>query len=181
MNSLCVFLGSSIGNDKSFSEAAKNLGKFLANKKVEIIYGGACIGLMGELANASLQAGGVVKGVLPQQFGSKGIVHEGLSKLYTVKSMHERKAMMYQMCEGAFILPGGVGTLDEMFEFVTWNQLQIHNKPVAVLNVGGYFDHLIQFLDHSFLRKFSNKNVFDHTKFSDSIQELWDFLSTGSK
>ena len=143
----CVFCASSIGKDEAFRKEAERLGRALASSGWGIVYGGATVGLMGSVANSALAAGGEVIGVIPEALVSREIVHQGLTELHIVKSMHERKALMASLA-GAFIaLPGGYGTLDEFLEILTWSQLRIHQKPCILVNTGGYYDKLIQFLD----------------------------------
>ena len=145
---LCVFCGSSLGGDPAYKRAAAALGAELAARKIGLVYGGASVGLMGVLADAALEAGGEVIGVLPEALADLEIAHEGLSELRIVASMHERKAQMAALSEGFIALPGGIGTLEETFEVWTWSQLSIHAKPVGLLNVNGFYDGLEAFLDH---------------------------------
>lgn len=147
INSITVFCGSSSGNDAIFCNAAENFGKLLADKKIHLIYGGASIGVMGACADAVLKSGGEVTGIIPTFLSTKEIAHHGLTKLIHVASMHERKALMHQMADGFVVLPGGIGTLEEFFEILTWAQLGLHQKPIAILNVQNYFNHLIEFID----------------------------------
>ncbi|AQZ95309.1 TIGR00730 family Rossman fold protein [Halopseudomonas phragmitis] len=145
---ICVFCGSSSGNRPDYLEAANQLGTALAKAGIGLVYGGAQVGLMGEVANAALAAGGEVIGVIPKALVDRELAHEGLTKLKVVGSMHERKAMMAELSDGFIALPGGVGTFEELFEVWTWAQLGHHRKPCAVFNVSGYYDKLIDFLDH---------------------------------
>ena len=145
MKSIAVFCGSNTGNDPSFTAAAQALGKEMAAQQIELIYGGGRIGIMGVIANAVLEAGGQVTGVIPGFLHSKEIAHSGLTRLITVESMHERKKCMQELAEGFIALPGGFGTLEELFEMITWAQLGLHRKPIALLNVSGFFDPLLQF------------------------------------
>ncbi|PAU86569.1 TIGR00730 family Rossman fold protein [Pseudomonas sp. WN033] len=145
---ICVFCGSSSGNRPDYLEAANQLGTALAKAGIGLVYGGAQVGLMGEVANAALAAGGEVIGVIPKALVDRELAHEGLTELKVVGSMHERKAMMAELSDGFIALPGGVGTFEELFEVWTWAQLGHHRKPCAVFNVSGYYDKLIDFLDH---------------------------------
>lgn len=145
---ICVFCGSSSGNRPDYLEAANQLGTALAKAGIGLVYGGAQVGLMGEVANAALAAGGEVIGVIPKALVDRELAHEGLTELKVVGSMHERKAMMAELSDGFIALPGGVGTFEELFEVWTWAQLGHHRKPCAVFNVNGYYDKLIDFLDH---------------------------------
>lgn len=148
MNSVCVFCGSASGTNPTYAEAARELGRELAARGLALVYGGGRVGLMGEVASATLAAGGTVVGVLPHSLALKEIAQEDCTELIVVNTMHERKAQMADRA-GAFVaLPGGYGTCDELFEIITWAQLGIHNKPVAVLNVNGFFTPLLGWLDH---------------------------------
>lgn len=146
---LCVFCGSSAGNQPYYLEAAQQLGTTLANAGITLVYGGAQVGLMGAVADAALAAGGQVIGVIPQHLVERELAHTGLTELRQVSSMHERKAMMADLSDGFIALPGGVGTFEELFEVWTWAQLGHHQKPCALFNAGGYYDKLIDFLDHA--------------------------------
>ena len=149
MNKITVFCGSSLGNDKGFEGQAERLGEKLASENIALVYGGANVGLMGALANAVLKNSGKVIGVLPKFLQSKEIAHSGLTELILVNSMHERKTLMNDLCDGAIALPGGFGTLEEDFEMLTWGQLGLHKKPIGLLNVNGFYDNLINFLDNT--------------------------------
>lgn len=149
MKKICVFCGSSFGNNKSYSDTANLLGNLIAKKNIELVYGGASVGLMGEIASAVLKAGGKVTGVIPKQLLEKEVAHTGLNDLRIVGSMHERKSLMADLSDGFIAMPGGFGTLEEVFEVVAWGQLNFHNKPLGLLNVNGYYNNLIKFLDHS--------------------------------
>ena len=147
MNRITVFCGSSFGTDNYFEFQAKELGKKLAQENIELVYGGANVGLMGAVANGTLQNAGKVIGVLPNFLKSKEIAHNGLTELILVDSMHERKTKMNELCDGVITLPGGFGTLEELFEMLTWGQLGLHRKPIGILNINGFYDNLIAFLD----------------------------------
>jgi uncharacterized protein (TIGR00730 family) len=146
---LCVFTGSSAGIRPEYRAAARDLGQLLAERGIGLVYGGARVGLMGAVADAALEAGGAVIGVIPQGLVAKEIAHTGLTELRVVASMHERKAMMTDLADGFVALPGGWGTLEEFFEVLTWAQLGLHGKPCGLLNVGTYFDGLLAFADHA--------------------------------
>ncbi len=148
MRRLCVFLGSNAGHRADYAEAAVALGTLLAREGIGLVYGGASVGLMGRLADAALAAGGEVIGVIPRGILEREVAHKGLADLRVVGSMHERKALMAELADGFVALPGGVGTLEELFEVWTWAQLGSHEKPCALLNVAGYYDRLLGFLDH---------------------------------
>ena len=149
MKSICVYCGSSIGSSPSLSAAARELGQTLAASNLELIYGGGRVGLMGVLADAVLEAGGRVQGVIPQALADREVAHAGLTQLHVVDTMHQRKAMMAELSDGFIALPGGLGTFEELFEIWTWAQLGMHSKPIGLLNVASYFDLLLQFLDHA--------------------------------
>jgi len=147
MQRLCVYCGSSAGRDPVFRAAATELGARLARQDIGIVYGGARVGLMGALADAALEAGGEVTGILPGVLKERELAHPRLTRLEIVDSMHQRKARMAELADGFIALPGGLGTLEELFEMLTWSQLGFHAKPCAVLNVAGYYGPLLQFLD----------------------------------
>ncbi|MBE8726726.1 TIGR00730 family Rossman fold protein [Flavobacterium hungaricum] len=147
MKRITVFCASSFGTDKIYEEQAALVGKTLAEQNIELIYGGANVGLMGAVADAALNAGGKVIGVLPNFLRSKEIAHLGLTELILVESMHERKTKMNDLCDGVIALPGGFGTLEELFEMLTWAQLGLHKKPIAILNINGFYDALITLLE----------------------------------
>lgn len=161
MKRVVVFCGSSKGTVKEFVEQAHQLGNKLAQNKIGLIYGGAKIGIMGALASGALEAGGEVIGVLPDFLTSKEIAHDGLSELIIVKSMHERKMKMNELSDGVIALPGGFGTMEEFFEMLTWGQLGLHKKPVGILNINGFYDSLIDFIqsmvDKGLLKKLNQK------------------------
>jgi len=146
---VCVFCGSNPGVRPEYVAAAQSLGREFAVRGIETVYGGGRRGLMGALADAALQAGGRVTGVMPQALVDLEIAHNGLSELNIVGSMHERKALMNSLSDGFVILPGGWGTMDELCEALTWAQLQIHHKPIALWNVQGYYDSLLAFAAHA--------------------------------
>jgi uncharacterized protein (TIGR00730 family) len=151
--SICVFAGSSSGNDPALLESASELGRELVSRDYGLVYGGAHVGLMGRLADTVLSAGGRVIGVMPDFLVAQEIAHTALTELKITKSMHERKATMASLADGFIALPGGFGTLEEFFEVVTWAQLQLHAKPCGVLNVNGYYDSLLRFLDTAVERR----------------------------
>lgn len=145
--SVCVFCGSSPGARPIYGEAADRFGALLAEAGIRLIYGGGNVGLMGRVADAVMTAGGEAVGVIPRFLMDREVGHTALTEIHVVDSMHERKAMMAKLSDGFAILPGGIGTLEEMFEVWTWRQLGLHPKPCAVLNVGGYYDRMVGFLD----------------------------------
>lgn len=146
---LCVFCGTNAGARPEYGTAARQLGELLATEDIELVYGGASVGIMGELADAVQEHGGHVTGIIPQQLVQKEEAHRGIPDLIVVASMHQRKSQMADMSDGFMALPGGIGTLEGFFELLTWGQLGIHSKPSGILNVVGYFDGLTGFLDHA--------------------------------
>lgn len=147
MKKITVFCGSSDGINPLFGEIAYQLGAQLAQEDIALIYGGAKIGLMGKVANGAIEAGGKVTGVLPHFLGSKEIAHDQLTEIIMVNTMHDRKMIMHERCDGFIALPGGFGTFEELFEVLTWAQLGLHQKPIGLLNVNGFYDHLIQMVE----------------------------------
>ncbi len=154
MKRVCVFCGSSRGAREAYQEAARETGRAIAEAGLGLVYGGGRVGLMGMLADAALEAGGEVIGVIPQALSSSEIAHGGLTELRVVGSMHERKALMEQFSDGFLAMPGGFGTFDELFEILTWAQLHLHDKPVCLLNVCGYFDGLLTMVNHAEQERF---------------------------
>jgi len=154
LSSVCVFCGSSAGANPAYRGAAERLGVALATGGRRLVYGGGDVGLMGVLADAVLVAGGEVVGVIPQHLVNREVAHRRLSDLRIVTSMHERKGLMSDLSDGFVVLPGGIGTLEEFFEIWTWGQLGLHRKPYGLLNVAGYFDPLLRFLDHAVAERF---------------------------
>jgi uncharacterized protein (TIGR00730 family) len=144
MKRITVFCGSSFGTEEIYKEQATLLGQTMAKQNIELVYGGANVGLMGAVADGVLNAGGKAIGVLPNFLRSKEIAHLGLTELILVESMHERKTKMNDLCDGVIALPGGFGTLEELFEMLTWAQLGLHKKPIAILNIDGFYDSLIE-------------------------------------
>ncbi len=148
MRSVCVFCGSSSGRSAVYREAAAALGTHLAEQQIDVVYGGGAVGLMGVVADAALAAGGRVTGVIPRHLVDRELAHDGLTDLRITTSMHERKALMADLADGFIALPGGLGTLEELAEVVTWAQLGLHSKPIGLLDVDGFFDLLLQFVDN---------------------------------
>lgn len=149
IRSICVFCGSSSGVRPEYTALARSLGDLLARRAIGVVYGGGHVGMMGQLADAALAAGGKVVGVIPAHLMRPEIAHQRLDELIVVDSMHTRKRTMAERCDGFIVLPGGFGTFEEMFEMVTWLQLELHAKPVGLVNGLGYFDHLLAFLRHA--------------------------------
>lgn len=154
MKRVCVFAGSSVGIHAEYQDAARALGRTLAERGIGLVYGGARVGLMGIIADATLTAGGEAIGVIPAALVAREIAHEGLTELRIVSSMHERKALMADLSDAFIAVPGGWGTLEEFFEVLTWAQLGLHRKPCGLLNVLGYFDGLLSFLEHAVGERF---------------------------
>ena len=151
---VCVFCGSSPGAQSAYTDAARQLGRALVSHEMELVYGGGSIGLMTVIADTVLKEKGDVIGVIPHALSSKEFAHYGLTELRLVSSMHERKAVMAELSDAFIAMPGGFGTLDEFFEIVTWAQLGLHTKPIGLLNVGGYFDLLLKFVDYMLRERF---------------------------
>lgn len=177
MKRITVFCGSSSGTEAIFTSDAILLGEALVKRNIELVFGGANVGLMGAVANAVLNKGGKAIGVLPNFLRAKEIAHKQLTELILVDTMHERKSRMNDLCDGVIALPGGFGTLDELFEMLTWAQLGLHKKPIGILNIDGYFDALIVFVqtmvDKGLLKPENQKMLL----VSNSIQELLDLMA----
>jgi len=154
MKRICVFCGSNGGADPIFMETAGQVGEFLAANNIELVFGGGRVGLMGKIADTVMAKGGRVIGVIPESLAIKEVAHQGLTELHVVNSMHDRKALMADLSDGFIAMPGGFGTFEEFCEIVTWAQLGIHQKPCALLNVNGFYDHLIALFDHSAAQSF---------------------------
>jgi uncharacterized protein (TIGR00730 family) len=154
MKRLCVFCGSSLGADPAFASAARQLGALLAERRIGLVYGGASVGLMAEIANSTMAAAGEVIGVIPHSLVDREVAHRGLRDLRVVDSMHQRKAVMADLSDGFIAMPGGLGTLEEFFEVLTWAQLGMHTKPCGLLNIAGFYDKLLAFLDHAVEQRF---------------------------
>jgi uncharacterized protein (TIGR00730 family) len=154
MKRLCVFCGSSSGSRPEYLAAAREMGRILGEEGIGLVYGGASVGLMGAVADAVLAGGGTVTGVIPRHLVSKEIAHAGLTELRVVGSMHERKALMAELSDGFVALPGGFGTFEELCEVLTWSQLGLHQKPIGILNVAGYYDPLLALFDQGVRERF---------------------------
>ncbi|MBI4405884.1 MAG: TIGR00730 family Rossman fold protein [Deltaproteobacteria bacterium] len=170
--SVAVFCGSSKGSDPFYVREAVKIGKCLADQKLAIVYGGAVVGLMGQVADAALAAGGRVTGVIPRSLKRKEIEHTGLSKCHVVETMHERKQLMYDLSDVFIFCPGGLGTLDEAFEILTWSQLGLHIKPCGFLNLRGYFDPLVAQLDRMKEEGFLRSEHREKVIVEDNIEQL---------
>ncbi len=170
---ICIFCGANSSRDTTVEVLAKEIMSDFFQKNIELVYGGAAIGVMGTLATDLMAKGGRVTGVIPQHLMKKEVAHAGLSELHVTKDMHERKQMMYKLSDAFLIFPGGMGTLDELFEIVTWRQLGLHQKPIAILNISGYFDHLLKFLDHAVLEGLVKQADRDLIYSSDKWENIW--------
>ncbi len=151
---LCVYCGSNYGSRPEYNQAARELARVMVNKNIGLVYGGASIGVMGEIADAFLKEGGEVIGVIPKGLLVREAAHTSITELREVNTMHERKAMMAELSDGFIALPGGLGTIEEFFEIWTWAQLGMHQKPCGLLNAGQYYDKLIEFIDHAVSERF---------------------------
>ena len=181
MKSIAVFCGSSGGRDPVYAAAAAALGTGLAREGIRLVYGGAQVGLMGVLADAVLQGGGKVTGIIPAFLGEKEIAHKGLTELLMVQSMHERKYRMQELADGIIALPGGYGTLDELFEMLTWAQLGLHRKPIGLLNTAGFYDPLLSMIDHmraqGFLQAINQDRVLVDREASALLNKMNQFIA----
>ncbi|EID53612.1 TIGR00730 family Rossman fold protein [Saccharomonospora xinjiangensis] len=174
---LCVFCGSSSGKDPAYAVEAAAVGKLLAERGIGVVYGGGQVGLMGVVADAALEAGGEVIGVIPKHLMRAEIAHHELTKLHVVEDMHERKATMARLSDGFVALPGGAGTLEELFEVWTWAQLGLHAKPVGLLDVRGYYTKMAEFLDHMVTEGFLGESSRDLVIVNDDAEALLDAFS----
>lgn len=174
---LCVYCGSAEGRLPSYRAAAEQLGRALAAAGIELVYGGGRIGLMGRVADTVLTGGGRVTGIIPAHLHDREVGHHGVSELQVVGSMHERKQRMFEMSDAFAVLPGGLGTLDEFFEIITWKQLSLHDKPVVVLNVAGYWQKLIALIDHAIDSGFAPPRARGFFTVVDSVEALMQSLA----
>ena len=154
MRRVCVFCGSKVGHISLYRDAAQALGKLLVERGLGLVYGGGSVGLMGVIADAVLAAGGEVIGVIPEMLATKELLHTGVQQMHRMASMHARKAKMAELSDAFIAMPGGYGTFEELLEMITWSQLGIHRKPVGLLNVAGYYNPLVQFVDHAIAEGF---------------------------
>ncbi len=172
LGKICVFCGSSDGNDESITKAAHTLGTTLANRDIVLVYGAAKIGVMGTVAQACLDAKGEVVGIIPNFLKKKEVVHLGLTKLITTDNMHDRKLKMQEESDGFITLPGGMGTLEELFEITTWLQLGLHQKPIGLLNVNGFYDSLLAMLENMVRKGFLSMEHYDLLLVADTVDGL---------
>ncbi len=173
---VCVFCGSQAGATPAYLDAARELGALLARQRAAVIYGGGHVGMMGALADSALAAGGEVIGVIPEHLMQPEVAHQRLTELLIVDSMHTRKRTMASRADAFVVLPGGYGTFEEMFEMVTWRQLRLHAKPVGLVNIDGYFDHLLAFLEHAAQQEFIRPQHRDLLLVAPSPSELLERL-----
>ena len=178
MLSICIFCGSSAGRNTAYKGAAVKLGQLLAEKKLNLVYGGGNIGLMGEIAQSVIKAGGKAIGVIPQFLVEKELVYTNLTKIHVVDSMHERKAMMVELADAFIAMPGGFGTLEETVEVLTWAQLGLHRKPIGLLNIDGYYDCLNDFFEHMVAEGFLMREYKEMLLIRDDPAAMLDSLTT---
>ncbi len=178
MKRVCVFAGSSSGARSEYGDAARRLGAALISRNLDLVYGGGAVGLMGLLADAVLEGGGQVIGVIPRPLVDREVAHPGLSELRVVASMHERKEQMAQLSDAFVALPGGLGTLEELFEIWTWAQLGIHRKPCGLLNAEGYYDSLLEFLNHAEAENFIESKNWSMLTLGEGADQLLDCLES---
>lgn len=176
INSLAVFCGSKSGNNPLYEEQAKTLGHLVASKKITLIYGGGNKGIMGAVSNAVLEKNGKVVGIIPEILKHREHHHRGITELIIVDDMHTRKKMLYEKCDAAIILPGGFGTMDELFEMLTWNQLSIHDKKIFILNTAGFYNNLLSFAQTMQQEGFLYNNINDTFIVLDQADEILQYL-----
>jgi len=176
MKRLAVYCGSSLGVDPTYREKAIKLGEMMVKENCGLVYGGGAIGIMGAIADSVLKHGGSASGVIPKFLDQIEITHNGLTELYVSENMPERKNKMYELADGFVALPGGIGTLEELFEVYTWRQLKIHDKPIGILNINGYYDHLIAHINHmvseGFLQKKHTELIFVRNEPRELLNEM---------
>ena len=181
INRLTVFCGSSFGTDSIFEKEAYQLGKQLAEEQIELVYGGANVGLMGTVANGVMENNGKAIGVLPHFLQGKKIAHNSLTELILVETMHERKTMMNDLCDGVITLPGGYGSMEELFEMLTWAQLGLHKKPIAILNINGFYDDLLKMIsnmvDKGFLKAINQDMLIIDTDITQLIEKIKNYTA----
>ena len=172
MKQVAVFCGSSSGVNSNYRSEAEQVGRVLASRGIDLVYGGAKVGLMGAVADGVLAGGGHVTGVIPGFLRIREVVHEHLSELIVVDTMHQRKARQYELCDGVMVLPGGFGTMDELFEILTWGQLGLHRKPVGILNMNRYYHGLMEVIDNMVREGFLKQINRDMVMISERIEDL---------
>ena len=178
MKRICVFCGSNDGADPIFIKTAEEVGRFLAHRGIELVYGGGRVGLMGKIADTVMHNGGSVIGIIPRALAEKEVAHAGLTKLRVVGSMHERKAIMAELSDGFIALPGGFGTFEELCEIITWAQLGFHSKPCGFLNIDGYYDPLIELFDNATREQFVRPEHRRLVLIESEIEKMFDLMVT---
>lgn len=176
---ICVFCGSQPGRSPRYAHAAAELGKLLAARGITLVYGGASVGTMGVIADATLAAGGEVIGVIPASMVDRELAHQGLTELHVVGSMHERKALMAELSDGFLALPGGAGTMDELFEIWTWAQIGLHSKPIGVVDTDGFYRPLVEMVDHMVIEGFIRPGYRDFISVDPDPAALLDKFASG--
>lgn len=175
-SAICVYCGAATGDDPVFATAAREFGALLAHRGIKLVYGGGHVGLMGLVADGALLAGGQVEGVIPRSMCDKELAHTGIQKLHVVESMHDRKALMAELSDAFVALPGGIGTLDELFEIWTWRQIGLHGKPIGVLDVNGYWQPFLLLAENMDRHGFLHRNALDMLVFDNDPARLIDRL-----
>ncbi|HVZ01962.1 MAG TPA: TIGR00730 family Rossman fold protein [Dongiaceae bacterium] len=176
VKSLCVYCGSARGASPRYVAAARELGESMAERGIRLVYGGARIGMMGEVADAVMKNGGEVVGVIPEHLQSTEVGHSGITELKVVESMHVRKKLMFDLSDAFAVLPGGFGTLDELFEIITWRMLSLHAKPIVVINVDGYWDPFQALVDHMIDKGFARESTRQYFSVVNSVGRVFDLL-----
>jgi uncharacterized protein (TIGR00730 family) len=176
IKSLCVYCGSARGRSPRYVTAARELGEAMAERQIRLVYGGARIGMMGEVADAVMKNGGEVIGVIPEHLQTSEVGHSGITELKVVESMHVRKKLMFDLSDGFAVLPGGYGTLDELFEIITWRMLKLHDKPVVVLNIDGYWDQFQKLIDQLIGEGFAREDSRQYFSVVNSVGRMFDLL-----
>jgi len=183
MKKLCVFTGAATGSDPRFADAAHQLGQILASRNLGLVYGGGKSGLMGKIADAVIAAEGHATGIIPKFLDNVEIAHRGQNDLHVIDTMHERKNMMYEIADGFIIMPGGLGTLDETMEIITWRQLGLHRKPIIIANLHGYWDHMLllfqNIIDEGFMHH-GHTGHFEHVDDMDALADKLDAYFSAS-
>jgi uncharacterized protein (TIGR00730 family) len=176
IRSICVYCGSARGRSPRYIAAARELGEAMAERQIRLVYGGARIGMMGEVADAVMKNRGQVTGVIPEHLQTSEVGHSGITELKVVESMHVRKKLMFDISDAFAVLPGGYGTLDELFEIITWRMLKLHDKPVVVLNIDGYWDPLLKLIDQLIGEGFAREDSRQYYSVVNSVGRMFDLL-----
>ena len=177
IQSLCVYTGSSIRVDEIYKEESKKLGRMIAERNMQLVYGGGRVGLMGLIADAALQAGGKVIGIIPAHLQQWEVEHKDLTELHLVDSMHNRKRLMVEKSDAFVAMPGGFGTLDELFEIMTWRQVHLHDKPIVIVNLNGYWDKLLALIEHVITSGFAHDTHRNLFRVVDTVEAVFDALA----